>query len=224
MATTNIVSLITQFITPEMLGRIASAMGIDRALVEKAIAAGVPGILAALTSELAKPGGTAKIENAVAQQEPGRLAELSRMAGTPQQENVVKEGFGSLSSLLGGSTTSVLTTALNKYAGLGETGAMGLLGLLGPLVLGVLGQQQASQGRGTSGIAQFLESQADNITRSMPPGFANALRGTGILEQLPASVATAPTAGLRPEHTAAGNWVLPALAALALLLGSAGIC
>lgn len=216
MATTNIVSLITQFITPEMLGRIAAALGTDRALVQKAIAAGVPGILAALTSALAKPGGAAKIENAVAQQDPGGLADLSRMVGTPQQENVVKQGFNSLSSLLGGSTTNVLTTALGKYAGLGNTGAKGLVGLLGPLVMGVLGQHQAAQGGGASGVANLLKSQADNIARAMPSGFANALKGTGILDQLPSAAAMTPTAQLPPRRAATGNWVLPVLAALAL--------
>jgi hypothetical protein len=216
MATTNIVTLITQFITPEMLGRVSSALGIDRATVQKAVGAGVPGILAALTSLLAKPGGASKIENAIDQQQPGLLTNIGKMLGTPQQATAVDAGLGSLSSLLGGGTTSVLANALNKYAGLGESGTKGLLGLLGPMVMGVLGEQSSS-GRG---IAQLLESQKDNIARALPSGFASYLSDTGVLDQLPGAVASQ-AAGARSAYAAERprqtNWVLPVLGTLALL-------
>ena len=216
MATTNIVSLITQFITPEMVGRISSALGIDRATIQKAVGAGVPGILAALTSLLARPGGAGKIENAIDQQQPGLLTDLGNMLGTPQQTNAIDAGLGSLSSLLGGGTTTVLANALNKYAGLGESGTKGLLGLIGPMVMSVLGQQSSS-GRG---IAQLLESQKDNIARALPSGFANYLTGTGVLDQLPAAVASQAPASRSAYSTGSQretNWVMPALGALALL-------
>jgi hypothetical protein len=219
MATkTNIVSLIAQFITPEMLGRVSSAMGIDRASVQKAASAGVPGILAALMSVLAKPGGADNVESAVAQQDPGLLASLSRMIGTPEQESTVEDGFSSLSSLLGGNVTSALASALNRYAGLGDTGAKGLLGLLGPLVMGVLGQQVAG-GRGTGSVAQLLESQADNIARALPAGFAGYLKGTGILRQLP-DIGAAQASRMQSERATdvtQRNWAIAALAALAVI-------
>ncbi len=214
MATTNIVSLITQFITPEMAGRVATALGIDRATLQKAFGAGVPGILAALSSLLARPGGAARIENAVNEQQPGFLSSIGSMLGTPQQSNMLDQGLGSLSSLLGGSTTSALASALSRYAGVGDAGAKSLLGLLGPVVMGVLGQQQ-----GKGGVAQLIESQKGNIAQAIPPGFANYLGGTGILDELPGSIASQASRA-RPAHdaeTASRNWLLPALAALALL-------
>ena len=214
MATTNIVSLITQFITPEMAGRAATALGIDRATLQKAFGAGVPGILAALSSLLARPGGATRIENAVNEQQPGFLSSIGGMLGTPQQSNMLDQGLGSLSSLLGGTTTSALASALSRYAGVGDTGGKSLLGLLGPVVMGVLGQQQ-----GKGGVAQLIESQKGNIARAMPAGFANYLGGTGILDELPGSMAS-PASRAGPAYgaeTASRNWVLPALAALALL-------
>ena len=214
MATTNIVSLITQFITPEMAGRVSTALGIDRATLQKAFGAGVPGILAALSSLLARPGGATKIENVVNEQQPGFLSGIGSMLGTAQQSNMLDQGLGSLSSLLGGNTTSALTSALSRYAGVGDAGGKSLLGLLAPVVLGVLGQQQ-----GKGGVAQLLESQKDNIARAMPAGFADYLNGTGILDELPGSVASqAPRA--RPAYGAESpsrNWMLPVLGALALV-------
>jgi len=214
----NLVSLISQFITPEMLGRIASSFGIDRAAVQKAVGAGIPGILAALVSTVSKPGGAAKIENAIDQQEPGLLATAARMIGTPQQANVAEEGLGALSSLLGGSTTSTLASALSRYAGVGDNGAKGLLGLLAPAVMGVLGQQSG----GSGGVAQLLASQKDNIARALPSGFANYLSGTGILDNV-AATATSQASRARSSYGAerpssqSSNWLLPVLATLALL-------
>ena len=42
----NLVSLIMQFLTPDMIGRIASALGLDRNNTQTAIGAAVPGLLA----------------------------------------------------------------------------------------------------------------------------------------------------------------------------------
>ena len=39
---TNLVSLIMQFLTPDMIGRIASALGLDRTNTQTAIGAAVP--------------------------------------------------------------------------------------------------------------------------------------------------------------------------------------
>jgi hypothetical protein len=41
----NLVSLVMQFLTPEMVGRVATALGLDRSLVQSAINAAVPGLL-----------------------------------------------------------------------------------------------------------------------------------------------------------------------------------
>ena len=51
----NLVSLVTQFLTPEMIGRIASALGCDRTITQKAIIAAIPAILAALSRVLHNP-------------------------------------------------------------------------------------------------------------------------------------------------------------------------
>jgi hypothetical protein len=46
----NLVSLIMQFLTPDMIGRIASALGLDRNNTQTAIGAAVPGLLAGLSA------------------------------------------------------------------------------------------------------------------------------------------------------------------------------
>jgi hypothetical protein len=164
---------------------------------------------------VARPAGALKLENAVNEQQPGLLSSIGSMLGTPQQSSMLDQGLGSLSSLLGGNTTSALAGALSRYAGIGDANGKSLLGLLAPVVMGVLGQQ-SSNGRG---IAQILESQKDNIARAVPSGFANYLSGTGILDELPGAI-TSQASRARPAYGAENpsrSWILPVLGTLALL-------
>jgi hypothetical protein len=61
---TNLVSLVLQFLTPDMIGRIASAVGLDRNNVQSAIGAAVPSLLAGFSRVAARPGGAQKLVDA----------------------------------------------------------------------------------------------------------------------------------------------------------------
>jgi hypothetical protein len=214
---TNLVTAVTKLLTPDTLSRLASGLGFDQTSVEKAASAGVPGLLAALVSNVAKPGGATMLGNAVAQQQPGLLSSLTNIIGSSGQNDLIESGMGTLSSLLGPSTMAVLTNAVRKYAGLDESASKGLMGFLGPLVMGVLGQQQRSAGLDASGLAQLLLSQKDNIARALPAGFSRYLSGTGILDQVPGS-ASMQRAG--EDDSAASPWsawLVPALCVAALI-------
>ena len=212
---TNLVATITKVITPELMARIASGLGLDQAAVQKAVTAGVPGLLAALTSLVAKPGGAERLSDAVADQQPGILTSIANVIGGSGQKALIDTGVGALSSLLGGNTTSALTSAVSKFAGIGDGGSKGLMGLLGPLVMGVLGQQQRARGLDASGLTRLLKSQKDNIANALPSGFAKYLSGTGVLDNI-ADPGAAYRMKVQPEDTSQSNWILPVLGILAL--------
>ena len=65
---TNLVSLVLQFLTPDLVARIASALGLDRNIVQSAVGAAVPGLLASLGGVAAQPGGAQKLADATRQQ------------------------------------------------------------------------------------------------------------------------------------------------------------
>jgi hypothetical protein len=213
---TNLVSSATKILTPELLRRIASGLGLDKAVVEKAVTAGIPGLLAALASLVAKPGGAAKLSDAVAQEQPGILTNIANVLGGPQQGTIIDNGVDMLSSLLGGSTTSALTGAVGRFANVDKGESKDVMGILGPLLIGVLGQQKRASGLNASDLAQLITSQKDNIARALPAGFASYLSGTGILDAV-----TGPTAKdltrSEPTHSSSEwGWVLPVLGAIAI--------
>src|SRR5262249_26481626 len=64
----NLVSMVSQFLTPDMVARIASAFGFDRSTVQKAIDGAIPSLLAAFSGVAGEPGGPQKLADAATQQ------------------------------------------------------------------------------------------------------------------------------------------------------------
>ena len=107
---TNLISIIMKFLTPEVIARLASALGLDRAIAQKAITAAIPAILAYLGNAVTKPGGERQLANALAQQPSGALDTLMSILGgsgqksLTEQKSLVEKGSSLLSGLFGGST------------------------------------------------------------------------------------------------------------------------
>ena len=212
---TNLISEMAQFLSPEIVARIASGLGLDKTSTQKAASAAVPGLLATLISLVSKPQGAAKLNDAVAKQEAGVLSSLASVIGQSGQKALIDNGASALSSLLGGKTVSGLSSALGQFAGIGESGSKNLMGLLGPAVLGVLGHQQRSSGLDASGLAKLLTSQKDSVLAALPSGFSKHLSGTDILDSLTGPTTRAVYQTPSKPTPSVSRWLLSALALLA---------
>jgi hypothetical protein len=229
-----------KFLTPDMIGRVASALGLDRNDTSSAIEAGVPALLAALTGVAGKSGGLQKLADAT--KEVGTLDKLAGMVGGSGQTSLVDRGSKMLTSLLGDRDQTALANAVGKYSGIGSGASTSLLGALAPVVLGSIAQQQGTRGLDGSSIANLLEGQKDNIAAAIPSGFGRLLGGTGMLDSLGDSAKRAIMAGSETTRAAAASvartiddtrrsgvaaaeastnwllWIIPALAIAALLV------
>ncbi|MFA5901875.1 MAG: DUF937 domain-containing protein [Hyphomicrobium sp.] len=210
---TNLVASAVKLLSPELLSRVGSVLGVDQSTIEKAVSAGVPGVLAAFASVASRPTGAARLADAVRQQQPGLLNNIST-AGQAAQRNLIDSGSGALSSVLGSGTLSGITDALSRYTGLSESAAKGILGLIGPMVMSVLGQHVRSDGLDSSGLAQLLQSQKNNIVRAMPSGFGEELGDSGVLDQV-GTMSGRRGAG-DADYRSQRSWLAPALAVVAL--------
>jgi len=63
----NLMELIAKFLTPDMIARIASGLGIDPSLAQKAIEAAIPALLARVAGRASKPEGALQLSNVLAQ-------------------------------------------------------------------------------------------------------------------------------------------------------------
>jgi hypothetical protein len=200
---TNLVSLIMQFLTPDMIGRIATALGLDRNNTQTAIGAAVPALLAAFSKTATQPGGSQKLVDA-ARQQTGTLGNFANVLGTGGQASLAEKGTQMLSALLGGRDQNALAQTVAKFAGLSQGPASSLLGMLAPVVMGTIGQQQG-QSLNASSVASLLANQKDNIAAALPTGFSNLLGGTGLLDALGGATQSARAAGSEAVRRAMGT-------------------
>ncbi len=161
----------------------ATALGLDRTLVQSAIGAAVPGLLAGFSGVATQPGGPQKLVEA-AKQETGTLGKFADVLGGGSQSTLIERGSQLLTSLLGARDQSALVSAIGQFAGLGQGKSGSLLGMLAPIVMGTVAQQQSAQGLNASGIANLFASQKDNIAAALPADFGKLLGGTDLLNSL----------------------------------------
>src|SRR5271166_5819947 len=177
---TNLVSLVMQFLTPDMVGRIATAFGFDRNKVQSAISGAVPALLAAFNNVATQPGGAQKLADA-ARQQTSSLGNFASVLAAGGQSSLLDKGSQLLSSLVGGQDQNALIGAIAKFTGLGQSAAGGL---------------------DAKGIANLFASQKDNIAAALPSGFGSLLSGTGLLNSLGDAARTATAAGSEATRVA----------------------
>ena len=176
----NVVSAVSQFLTPDLVAKIATASGIsDHTMTQKAIGAAVPAILSCLASFASKPEGARQLAGTMAKQSPHVLENLTSMIGGSGQ--LADTGKNVLSSLLGGPSFASLAKTIGKFSGIGEGVTGSLLGMLTPIILGVLGREAGS---GVSSLTQLLASQKDSFAAAMPAGLSDLMRTSGLNNQI----------------------------------------
>ncbi|MBR0697153.1 DUF937 domain-containing protein [Bradyrhizobium lablabi] len=205
---TNLVQLVTQLLTPDMITKIAAALGLDSNLVQKMIAGAVPSLLASVADVASTPTGARQLTNTLSQQQPGSLdgvlASLTQGSGA---DALMSTGSRMLSGLFGGGALDTMSQAIGESSGVSKSSANSLLSMLGPVVLGALGRHASSAGLDTNGLASLLTSQKRQIAAAIPSGIADRLTATGLIddagESLRSGAATASAAAGR--MSAAGS-------------------
>src|SRR5262249_16492116 len=145
-----ITPLLTEFLKPDLIAKMASGAGIsDVASTQKTISGAVPTILSGLANIVSKPNGGRQIADAIASQ-PSNLLEILASGGSGQLANI---GNTALTTLFGSGTLGALARSLGRYGGVGEGAARTLLSMVAPVILGFLGRQT---GAGVGALTQFL--------------------------------------------------------------------
>jgi hypothetical protein len=186
----NLVSLVSQFLTPQLVGGLARALGINEAVAQKLVAAAVPAILASLATAAAAPGGAQKVSDAVSMSDPDILTKLSG-AITGGNTRFLNEGGTLLSGLLGGGGLSSLTGALSQFSGAPQPATQALLGTITHATIGTIGQQDPSNWSDPSAILAMLNSQKSAISAALPPEVSKLLGASGLLAGLGSAAAAA---------------------------------
>jgi hypothetical protein len=177
---TNLISLVMQFLSPDMVRRIAAALGLDRNKVQSAIDGAVPALLAAFNYTAAQPDGAQKLADA-ARRQTGSLRNFASALADGEQSSLFENGSQMLASLVSGQDQNAITEAIAEFTGLEEGSSGSVLGILTPIIMGAIAEHQSAAGSlDANGIANLFATQKDNIAAALPSGFGSLLSGADI--------------------------------------------
>jgi hypothetical protein len=180
-----------QYLSPMIVNRIASSLGINSTIAQTAINAILPTILAGIVGKAAQPGGGQALSDILGRQDTSVLGKLGDIIGGSNQKSFTDQGTSVLGSLLGGNAIGALAGAASKFTGMGAAPTSGLIGMLAPVVLGSLAGQQKSSGLDAGGLVNLLMGQKDNIASAIPGDFAKLLGGSGLIDSIGPNLAKA---------------------------------
>jgi OmpA-OmpF porin, OOP family len=198
---------IKSYVTPEIVGQAAAALGESESGVGKAIGGLAPTILAGILNKSDDAGAMGSIFNLLSnKQNESFLGNLGGLigGGNLAQGDPKDIAGGLMGSLFGGKVPAILS-ALSSFAGIKSSSTSSLLGMVGPLVMGVLGKKINTEGINVGGLLNILNGEKSSILGALPGGLSSVM---GLASGLGGNVGNAV-----PEvETATGNrWLWPLL-------------
>ena len=170
----NIVDLVKDQLTSQVLGSLGSLAGTNEAQTKAASAAAVPALLGGLAKLAGNAQGAGQLASALGGLDLGMLGNLAGVLGGANSSKVSNVGGGLLGSLFGNTATSAIVETLASFLGIKGGMARTLLSYLAPVVLGTVAKQLTSGGKSidASGIQSLFADQSRNIQSALPAGLS----------------------------------------------------
>jgi len=207
---------LSSLITPDLIGRAASAFGENESTVTKGLGAAMPLLLGSVAHRASDPGFASTLFNLV--RDPANdgslLGNVASLLGPGAgSSSMMMLGAKLLSSLFGSNLGSV-GGDLAGYSGVKPSTASSMLSFGAPLLLSVLGKAVKSGSLNASSLASLLTGQKHSYAAALPGPlsklesyFAAPVRETHAAYSPPPVV----------EKSSIWRWLLPLLIALAAL-------
>lgn len=213
----NLVALILRSYDATRLGQLAAGLGVSDDALRKALAAAVPAIIAGFAGLSSRPGGARRLFDALKACDLQIVANLYASIDAASVALLSDMGLEALSSLLGGAQENAISRALGRFAALDEKQGLAVAGLSSTGVLTQLASVQRSRALDVHGLTSLMNAQRDNIAAALPPGFANLLSGTPLLDTLGSKLASPPPSTAQRGRAIGFAWL--AMAPLFFLAG-----
>ncbi len=175
----NVMDMITGALTPDNIGAVADALGMDNNLVAKGLGAAMPAVLAGVLGSASKPEGQAMLGEALDAADPGLMDNLGGLLSDGGSASMIATGSKLLSGFMGDSSLGQLAGALGSSLGAPKESTGSLLGLAAPMLMGMLAGKKKSEGMDVGGLVSSLLGQKELIANAIPEDVTKELAGTG---------------------------------------------
>jgi outer membrane protein OmpA-like peptidoglycan-associated protein len=175
----NLLALLKDNLTPEMISKAANLIGEDQSSTATAMSGILPAVLGSVVGKASTADGASNIMSMITGggHDGSVLNNLGGLLGGGSgTDNLLSGGAGILSSLLGDKVGGIVSL-ISGFAGIKSGSANSLMSMAAPLVMGMIGKQVGSQGLNANGLMGLLSSQKDHIADAMPAGLGDKLGG-----------------------------------------------
>ncbi|HEX7158022.1 MAG TPA: OmpA family protein [Edaphobacter sp.] len=211
----SIMDSVMSFMSPQVLGPLASHLGVSTDTAQKGLQASSAAILSGLASKADEPGFLSQIFGMVTNpaNTPSALSSLTSNIGSAisgaSGSGLMDMGSRFLSNVFG-PRLSTVTDSIAQSSGMGASKASTLMSMAAPMVLGALGQQTREHNLTASGLASELKSEATGWQRFLPAGVSSMFSGVS-------GVVAGPRVS---EAKTTSRWLWPVVLLAALLLAA----
>jgi hypothetical protein len=170
----NLVDLVKDQLTSQVLGSLGSLVGTNEAQTKAASAAAVPALLSGIAKMAGTSQGAGQLASALGGLDLGMLGNLAGVLGGSNASKMADKGGSLLGTLFGNSATSMIVETLASFLGIKGGIARSMLSYLAPVVLGTVAKQLTSSGKSidASGIQSLFADQSRNIQSALPAGLS----------------------------------------------------
>lgn len=220
---TNLLSIIQEYMNPEVTDRVSEWLGESAEGVRKSMDMAFPGLIGAYINKTNQPGGAEQLDKLLKLGNyngsfQGQL--LSGDAGLLEQSSY--NGRLQLGQTLGVDTLLGLTRWLSSNSGMLPANTTKLLSLSMPILMDVLGKIKLDNNLGATGLKNLLATQRDYIAARLPEGFNNHILSQAVEPKVESNPAYQPTQPIpvsnQPvKRRSIGSWLVPLL-----ILGAIG--
>ena len=163
-----ILEMLSERLGPESVESLSRSLGTTQETTSRALAGGIPLLLAALGRNASAPGGAQALLAALDRDHDGSI--IDDLAGFLGGGGL-QQGEGVLGHVFGQRQQSV-EAALGGMSGLDAQGAHRLLALLAPVVLGMLARTKQERGLDAGGLGEMLGGERQHAEQSASDAMA----------------------------------------------------
>jgi OmpA-OmpF porin, OOP family len=235
----NLLALLKDNLTPEMISKAANFVGEDHASTATAMSGILPAVLGSVMGKASTADGASNVMSMITGggHDGGMFDNLgSMLSGGSSTDSMLSGGSGILSSLLG-DKVGAIASVIGNFAGIKSGSASSLMSMAAPMVMGLIGKQVSSNGLNASGLMSMLAGQKDHVAAAMPAGLGDKLGGllgmgsmfsgassmmSGMANDASKTVSSATNYATEKIEDAGGGlpkWLLPLLIGAAVIAG-----
>jgi len=211
----SIVDSLMSTLGPQVVGPIASRLGISTDAVQSGFESSSAALLSGIASKADQPGFLNQVFSLITNpaNSSSAFANAISNAGSGAAGTPLSDLGSKFTSTVLGPNQSAITDAIGRASGLGDKAGV-MLSMVGPLVLGFLGQYVRDNGLSASDLGNTLKGEASKLRGLLPAGLGSLLGGVGGFATAAAAAPVAAAAG------SAGRWLWPLIILVAIIIAA----